>query len=77
MINKGSKAYSILQMKCPKCHEGNLFETGAFSFNKPFDMPEKCPVCQQKYFLEPGFIMGPCLFPTSSRAGFACFLSGG
>lgn len=58
LLNKGSKAYSILNMKCPRCHEGDLFETGSFSFQKSFDMPETCPNCGQKYFLGPGFYYG-------------------
>lgn len=58
LLKKGTKAYSILYLKCPRCHEGDLFETGSFSFQKPFDMPENCPVCGQRYFLEPGFYYG-------------------
>ncbi|MEO1261764.1 MAG: DUF983 domain-containing protein [Bacteroidota bacterium] len=58
VINKGTKAYSILKMKCPRCHEGDLFETGSFSFKKPFDMPQNCPTCGQQYFLGPGFYYG-------------------
>ncbi len=49
---------SILHMKCPKCREGDLFETGTFSFQKPFDMPDECPVCRQNYMPEPGFYFG-------------------
>lgn len=49
---------SIVEMKCPRCREGNLFETGVFSFQKPFDMPAHCPVCQQDYMPEPGFYFG-------------------
>jgi uncharacterized protein (DUF983 family) len=58
ILKKGSKLYSILHMKCPRCQEGDLFETGAFSFQKPFDMPQNCPNCGQKYFLGPGFYYG-------------------
>ncbi len=58
LLKKGTKAYSILKMKCPRCQEGDLFETGSFSFKKSFDMPEICSACGQKYFLEPGFYYG-------------------
>lgn len=58
LLKKRSKLYGIFKMKCPRCHEGNLFETGTFSFDKPFFMPELCPECGQKYFLEPGFYYG-------------------
>ena len=45
-------------MKCPRCREGDLFETSTWSFQKPFDMPENCPNCGQSYFPEPGFYYG-------------------
>lgn len=56
-------------MKCPKCQEGDLFETGSFSFSKPFDMPEKCPNCGQRYFLGPGFYYG-AMFISYVMTGF-------
>ena len=55
---KGTKLYSILKFKCPKCNEGDLFDTPTFSFKKPFSMPEQCPHCQQAYRPEPGFYYG-------------------
>lgn len=57
-LEKGSKSYSILNYKCPRCHEGDLFKTPMYSFKKTFEMHEKCPVCEQKYILEPGFYWG-------------------
>ena len=35
-----------------------MFETGSFSFKKPFDMYLNCPKCGQKYFPTPGFYYG-------------------
>ena len=52
------KLSAVLGMKCPACREGDLFETATFSFSKPFDMPERCPVCSQRYEPEPGFYYG-------------------
>lgn len=52
------KITAILKMKCPNCHEGDLFETGTWSFQRPFDMPKECPNCQLNYFPEPGFYWG-------------------
>lgn len=49
---------SIFALKCPRCREGDLFETGSFSFQKPFEMPDVCQVCKQKYLPEPGFYYG-------------------
>jgi uncharacterized protein (DUF983 family) len=58
MFRKGSKAYSVLGFKCPRCNEGDLYPTPTFSFKKPFEMNEKCPNCGQKYTLETGFYYG-------------------
>jgi len=49
---------SIFGMHCPKCREGDLFETGSFSFSKPFVMKDKCDHCNQNYMPEPGFYYG-------------------
>lgn len=58
VFKKGTKLYSITKLKCPRCHEGDLFETNSFSFQKPFDMPDECPVCKQSFMPEPGFYYG-------------------
>ncbi len=49
---------STFDMTCPRCRKGGLFETGTFAFQKPFDMPDHCPVCKQNYLPEPGFYYG-------------------
>jgi uncharacterized protein (DUF983 family) len=73
IFKKGTKPYSIFHMKCPRCHEGDLFETGTFSFQKSFDMPEKCPKCGQKYFLGPGFYYG-AMFISYILTGWFCLI---
>ncbi len=55
---KRSIISSVLAMKCPRCREGNLFKTHTFSFQKPFEMPDHCPICKQNYMPEPGFYFG-------------------
>ncbi len=57
-MRKESKRYAIFEMKCPRCHEGDLFHNSSFAFKKSFEMPDKCPVCNQKYVLETGFYWG-------------------
>ena len=44
--------------RCPKCREGRLFDTGSFSFSKPFEMRNACAACGQTYYPEPGFYYG-------------------
>ena len=50
---------TILTLKCPRCRQGQLFEV-----NNPYRlktlnvMKQSCPVCNQKYVIEPGFYLG-------------------
>ena len=58
-MKKGNKLYSIFFLKCPRCHEGNLFvNQNPYSFKNFFDMPKYCDHCQLKYEPEPGFFYG-------------------
>lgn len=50
---------SIAKMKCPNCRKGHMFTNkSVFPLNKMLDMPERCPVCGQKFELEVGFYYG-------------------
>ena len=71
LFKKGTKLYGIFNMKCARCHEGDLFETPTFSFSKPFEMKERCPVCGQNYMPEPGFYYG-AMFISYIFTGFFC-----
>jgi uncharacterized protein (DUF983 family) len=73
MCKKGSKSYSIFYLKCPRCHEGEMFETGSWSLVKPFDMHERCPVCDLNYFPEPGYYYGAMFISYIWTGGF-CLL---
>jgi hypothetical protein len=57
-LSKGSKMYAIVNHKCPRCHEGDLYPTKMWSFKKPFTMRLSCIECGQAFFLEPGFYWG-------------------
>lgn len=50
---------SVLKMKCPKCHEGNLFSNKSiYKYKGFFDMPHYCPKCNQSFRVETGFYLG-------------------
>lgn len=53
---------SILAMRCPRCRRGPMFkDSNAYrrlSLSHIFDMHDNCPVCNQKYDMEPGFWYG-------------------
>ncbi|MGE0567314.1 MAG: DUF983 domain-containing protein [Bacteroidia bacterium] len=59
LFKKGTKLFSITRLKCPRCHEGNLF-----SNNNPYNlkmldkMPSRCPVCDLDFVQEVGFYYG-------------------
>lgn len=58
-MTKGTKLYSIVRLKCPRCHEGNLFVSrNAYNFKNMLSMPKHCPVCNQNLDMEPGFYSG-------------------
>ncbi|QVY64419.1 DUF983 domain-containing protein [Polaribacter sp. Q13] len=55
-MRKGTKLYSILNLKCPRCQIGNLFKNpGFFVFTEILEMPDKCAHCKQDFKIEPGF----------------------
>lgn len=59
MVKKDSKLYSILHLKCPRCHEGAIFKGGfSYRFSKITEMHDHCPKCNLKYEREPGFFYG-------------------
>ncbi len=73
MFKKGTKKHSIAHLKCPRCQEGDLFETGSYTFVKPFDMPKRCPKCNLNYFPEPGYYYG-AMFVSYIWTGWFCLL---
>lgn len=59
MIKKGTKLYSILKAKCPRCQEGEFFKY-KFTFNpsKVTKLHDNCSKCNLKYMIEPSFFYG-------------------
>ncbi len=59
ILKKGTKLYSILKNKCPKCNEGNFFEdNNPLHLKKVLKTNENCPSCGFKYVIEPSFFYG-------------------
>lgn len=56
---KPNRFLSLLKMKCPNCHVGNMYSNkSVLPLGKMLDMPVHCPHCGQKYELETGFWFG-------------------
>ncbi|PCI36176.1 MAG: DUF983 domain-containing protein [Flavobacteriaceae bacterium] len=59
MLTKGTKLYSILNNKCPKCQEGDfMIKNTKYGLIKSTRMHESCTNCNMKYMLEPSFFYG-------------------
>tara|TARA_R100000935_G_scaffold51607_1_gene78318 strand:+ start:288 stop:677 length:390 start_codon:yes stop_codon:yes gene_type:complete len=55
-MKKGTKLYSILNLKCPRCQKGDLFlSKGWIVFKQMLYMPKQCHFCGQSFRIEPGF----------------------
>ncbi|MBA4851690.1 DUF983 domain-containing protein [Emticicia sp. BO119] len=54
-----NKFEATLRMKCPRCHEGEVFETkNPYNLSKMTAMHKHCPNCGLKYEREIGFFYG-------------------
>lgn len=61
LVKKGSKSYSILYNKCPKCHRGKFWHKNNPYLNILKDNKltnDHCNRCKFKYEIEPGFWFG-------------------
>ncbi|MGJ8745503.1 DUF983 domain-containing protein [Polaribacter sp.] len=59
MFKKGTKLFSVVKGKCPRCQEGDFFKY-KFTFNpsKVTKLHDNCPYCNLKYMIEPSFFYG-------------------
>src|SRR5688572_350962 len=53
-----SIAAALLQGKCPRCRQGQIFAYPASNITKFTRMHEKCPECNVRLEPEPGFYQG-------------------
>ncbi|WP_378184955.1 DUF983 domain-containing protein [Aquimarina sp. W85] len=58
MFGKGSKLYSILFLKCPRCHQGDFLKSHPYKFSDFNKVKEECDHCKLKYSIEPSFYYG-------------------
>jgi uncharacterized protein (DUF983 family) len=57
-MEKGNWQYSVVKSKCPRCHEGDVWEVKRLYSKKFATMKERCSVCDLKYTIEQGFWYG-------------------
>ena len=58
MLGKGTKLYSILRLKCPRCQEGDFYKGHPYSYSGMGRVKENCSKCGFKYNIEPSFFQG-------------------
>jgi len=58
MLGKGTKLYSILRLKCPRCQEGDFYKGHPYSYSGMGRVKENCSKCDLKYNIEPSFYQG-------------------
>src|SRR5665647_294763 len=60
--HKPNYLWSMVTVKCPRCRRGDMFKNSnpykKLKLSYIFDMHDNCPVCGQKFDLEPGFWYG-------------------
>ena len=59
MIKKGTKLFSILKNRCPRCQDGDFFvSSNPLKLKGTLKINENCPKCGLKYMIEPSFFYG-------------------
>ncbi|MCF6307924.1 MAG: DUF983 domain-containing protein [Flavobacteriaceae bacterium] len=58
MFGKGTKLYSIVRMKCPRCQEGDFYKGHPYIYSTMGRVKEECSECNLKYNIEPSFYHG-------------------
>lgn len=66
---------AMLQERCPRCRSGKMFTHGAYNLVKFTDMPERCPVCDLRFEVEPGFYYGAMYVSYGFSVGFVLVIS--
>ena len=57
-MQERSSTRALLECKCPRCRQGDLFEDKLSKFWTNRAMHKKCPVCDLNFEPEPGFYYG-------------------
>jgi len=57
-VKRMNRSKAILQGKCPRCRSGEMFRYSLRNILKFHYMHEKCPCCNLRFQVEPGFFFG-------------------
>lgn len=76
IAGKGSKLYSIIQFKCPFCHEGDFFLSHPYDLTKVGEVHVRCPHCDRRLSKEVGFYWGAMFVSYALSIGFSLSVFG-
>ena len=75
MSFQDTKLYSVLNNKCPHCHQGNFWESSnPYKLSNFAKMNERCPVCNEDFRRETGFYFGATYVSYGLTVGFGLVL---
>ncbi|MGK7397828.1 MAG: DUF983 domain-containing protein [Candidatus Cyclobacteriaceae bacterium M3_2C_046] len=57
-MQKRSQLNAVLQAKCPRCREGDMFQYPVSNIARFDKMNKECPHCGLRFEIEPGFFFG-------------------
>ena len=67
-------ALNLLKCKCPRCHEGDMFEgRNPWHLKNTMKMNKECPVCGQPLNIEVGFYYGSSYVSYALTVAFSMF----
>jgi uncharacterized protein (DUF983 family) len=74
-MKKGTKLYSILHSKCPRCQKGDLYpDVNPYHLKKMTAMYPECSNCKQSFDPEPGFYYGAMYVSYGLTVALAIFI---
>lgn len=59
---QASVLWAASKCKCPRCHQGDVFQSSALNLTKFAKTYERCTHCGLKFEKEPGFFVGAMYF---------------
>jgi uncharacterized protein (DUF983 family) len=74
-MKNASKLQAILEAKCPRCRQGDIFRYSNLQLGKFTDTYRYCPVCRLEYEIEPGFFIAAMYISYAMSVAMA-FISG-
>ena len=58
LLPKGSKLYSIIYLKCPRCHRGKFLQNPVYDMSTITRVRSNCEECHLNFKIEPSFYYG-------------------